>query len=132
MAAPLNILKMASGLREMAQMQEWVDRQGAPVLVGTRNVPRRQDELLPNGSIYWVFANRILCRQAIRDIRGTPNGCVFVLDRTLVPVAPTPRRAFQGWRYLPGADAPPDISTRETDDELPPEMAAGLADLGFF
>jgi len=38
-------------------------------------------------------------------------------------------QAFQGWRYLEPARAPPDLSSGDSAD-LPPEMAAELKRLG--
>jgi len=46
-------------------------------------------------------------------------------------VAATPKRAFQGWRYLQPNDAPPDLAqARPSDDALPAEMQAVLASIG--
>ena len=48
----------------------------------------------------------------------------------LVPVVPTQRGPFQGWRYLKADDAPADL-TRGDDGELPPdEMLKELRSLG--
>jgi hypothetical protein len=49
----------------------------------------------------------------------------------LITVRPTPRRAFQGWRYLEGADAPPDLRASGKDQvaSMPIEMQKRLADL---
>jgi hypothetical protein len=48
-----------------------------------------------------------------------------------VPVRPVPRRAFQGWRYLEAADAPPDLGKAGKElASLPPKMRRDLADLG--
>jgi hypothetical protein len=53
-----------------------------------------------------------------------------VLDPELVPVVPTRRAAFQGWRYLEPKDTPADIIANE-QGELPPEdMMAELKNLG--
>jgi hypothetical protein len=46
-----------------------------------------------------------------------------------VRVAPTPRRAFQGWRYLQPGDAPPDLSDGGADD-IPQELARQLREAG--
>jgi hypothetical protein len=45
-------------------------------------------------------------------------------------VLPVPRKAFQGWRYLPPGDAPPDIEAGADEAPLPPRMAAALAEIG--
>ncbi len=58
--------------------------------------------------------------------------CLILLDPEIIPVRPVPRRAFQGWRYMDPADAPPDLGTRSRGDlsELPPAMRRELAALG--
>ena len=133
---PLNILKMAPGLRELPQLEAWLAARfsGEFAYASTKHCPTRQDELLNGGSIYWVFANRILCRQRIFGFETAHDGrCLLKIGREPVPVVPTPRRAFQGWRYLNGADAPADLpKSREGDDALPRDMEAALAALGLF
>ena len=58
----------------------------------------------------------ILCRQRILAVdtvgEGVTARCEVTVDPEIVRVAPTPRRAFQGWRYLQPEDAPPDLSMR--------------------
>ena len=51
------------------------------------------------------------------------------LDPQIVRVAPTPRRAFQGWRYLQPKDAPEDLA-QDLVAEIPPELARQLRELG--
>lgn len=80
----------------------------------TRQRPKRHDELLEGGSIYWVIKGLIQVRQNLIGFDDTRNAhgvkcCVLLLDTTLVPVRPIPRRAFQGWRYLDAEDAPSDL-----------------------
>lgn len=103
----------------------------------TFQAPKRQAELLEGGSIYWVIRGIILVRQKLVGFEeGTKEDgsacCTLMLDRTLVPVWPTPRRAFQGWRYLDVADAPPDLKKGKKDQvgAMPAEMRKKLADLG--
>jgi hypothetical protein len=43
---------------------------------------------------------------------------------------PTPRRAFQGWRYLQVNDAPKDLSGVGSGEDLPPELRTKLVNLG--
>jgi hypothetical protein len=98
--------------------------------------PKRSDELLKGGSIYWVIKGIILCRQKVLrldEIFGVDGirRCAIVIEPQLIQVAATPKRAFQGWRYLPTADSPPDLSRpRASDDDLPPELQAELANIG--
>ena len=116
MTAPLHMMKLcvgASGPDELARWQR--DRfGGAPAQHVTRMWPKRQDELLAGGSIFWVFKGTMLARQRILDLQQRTGGdgitrCALLLDPKLVPVAAVPRRAFQGWRYLKPGDAPPDV-----------------------
>jgi hypothetical protein len=98
--------------------------------------PKRSKQLLEGGSIYWVIKGIILCRQKILrldEIFGADGirRCAVVIDSQLIQVASTPKRAFQGWRYLPTSDSPPDLTrTRPNDDDLPPELQAELANIG--
>ena len=55
--------------------------------------------------------------------------CQVTLDEAIVRVAPTPRRAFQGWRYLEHKDAPPDMD-EEAFGEIPAELARQLREVG--
>lgn len=82
----------------------------------TRQRPKREQDILGGGSIYWVIKGVIQVRQALLGFETTKSDkghamCVLLLDPKLVPVTPQPRRAFQGWRYLDVADAPGDIDS---------------------
>ena len=104
----------------------------------TRMWPKRKEMLLAGGSLYWVFKGLVLARQRIvrlEEVIGDDGirRCGIVLDPKIVRTESQPRRAFQGWRYLPPADAPRDLSTESThsdDTPLPNELAAALADIG--
>lgn len=102
----------------------------------TRRMPRRRDEVLAGGSIYWVIKGVIQARQRILDLRDVRGGdgaprCDLVLDPQLVPTRPLPRRAFQGWRYLEADDAPADLDVNADDlDAMPEKMRAELIELG--
>ena len=99
----------------------------------TRMVPKRADELIDGGSLYWVIRGEIACRQRIRDVRPFRDKdgigrCGLVLEPKVVLVEPRPFRAFQGWRYLAAKDAPRDLDKaapgRGSDAR---EAAAGAA-----
>ena len=102
----------------------------------TRNRPRRADEILDGGSIYWIIKGVMIARQKIIDLAevqradGRP-ACGLVLSSELVATTPTKMRIFQGWRYLEAKDAPPDIGADDAGD-MPAELAAELRDLGIF
>ncbi len=97
-------------------------------------MPRRADEIVGKGSIYWVIAGAVRCRQLIvglePDVDSEGRGyCDIVLDADIIRTAPHPRRPFQGWRYLEPKDAPADLAGEGED--LPPEgMAEELAKYG--
>ena len=102
----------------------------------TRNRPRRVEELLNGGSIYWIIKGVMTARQAIVDFveaeraDGSP-ACGIVLSPEIVTVVPTRMRIFQGWRYLEVTDAPSDIGT-DNDENMPNELFAELRELGIF
>ena len=110
--------------------------QGGRLVHVTRNRPRRAEELLDGGSIYWIIKGVVTARQAIIDLAeaqradGTP-ACGIVLSPKIIQVAPTKMRIFQGWRYLEVNEAPPDIGA-DDDGDMPAELAAELRDLGIF
>ena len=102
----------------------------------TRNRPRRAEELLDGGSIFWIIKGVMTARQAIIDFveaqraDGSP-ACGIVLSPKIVTVAPTRMRIFQGWRYLEVADAPDDLGM-DNDENMPSEFVAELRELGIF
>ncbi len=141
----VNLLKLAVGvdsLSHLARLQrgrlEQARTNGHPAELRhfTRNTPRRADEIVAGGSIYWVIAGRIRARQHIVRIERTVGTaarprCALVFDPEIVAVDPAPHRPFQGWRYLEARDAPPDLSgRRQLDLRMPPEMADELRSLG--
>jgi hypothetical protein len=98
--------------------------------------PKRADEILNGGSIYWVIKGVIQCRQPIvrlDEVIGEDGirRCAIVSKPGLIRVAATPRRAFQGWRYLAADEAPEDLTeSQQTETALPPELSKALADIG--
>ena len=78
----------------------------------------------------------ILCRQRIvrLDERVGADGirrCAIVSDPDLIRVEATPKRAFQGWRYLQPSDAPADLPDgAQAEEALPPELSKALAAIG--
>ena len=109
--------------------------QNPPLRHLTRNFPKRAEELLEGGSIYWVITGTILVRQRLAGVeRATESDgsacAALILDPMLVRIEPRPMRAFQGWRYLPAADAPADLTAGSASADMPEEMRRQLAALG--
>lgn len=138
---PVHLVKLSVGTETVADLAAWQATKRAQAPDGsprhvTRMWPKRAAEILNGGSIYWVIKGVILCRQKIirldeyigaDDIRR----CAIVCHPDLIRVAATPKRAFQGWRYLPPADAPADLTEgQQTEEALPPELSKALAAIG--
>ena len=138
MAGSLNIVKLCVGCDSPTELEAWQNQrwQGLAPQHVTRMWPKREAELLDGGSIYWVFKGVMMARQRLTGLeeRIGENGirrCALILDPPLIRVIATPRRPFQGWRYLPGSEAPPDLPAgREADDALPASIAQALAEMG--
>ncbi|MHC8509722.1 MAG: DUF1489 family protein [Rhodospirillales bacterium] len=137
----LHLKKLCVGVDSIAELQAWrkkhARRKGldAPNVHVTRHAPRRAGEILDGGSLYWVIAGRMACRQEILELRPVTRGgaasCAIVMAPKLIEVRARDHRPFQGWRYLEGADAPKDLKPGETREaDLPPEMARELRELG--
>jgi hypothetical protein len=131
----LHMIKLCVGAATVEDLLEWqrVREPGDRWVMRTRQTPKRAAELLEGGSLYRVFKGVILCRQPILAVETVGEGvtarCEVTVSPELIRVAPTPRRAFQGWRYLQHADAPPDLSL-EAFGEAPPELARQLRAIG--
>ncbi len=135
----LHLRKLCVGVESVEQLEQFQARRlkrGETLRHDTRMMPKRRDEILDGGSLYWVIKGLIQVRQPIIDI--TPEvdaeGRAFArlhLAPELVRVAPRGHRPFQGWRYLEAADAPADLDPGGAEGEgLPAEMQAELRSLG--
>ncbi len=143
---PLHLIKLSVGTDSIEDLEDWIKQKlGEQKKRGvkkpehfhtTRMVPKRVEELLDGGSIYWVIRGEILCREKIVDVRPFVDKdgigrCRLVLGPKCVPVRPRPYRAFQGWRYLDVRDAPPDLSSvARGASDMPEPMRRELRELG--
>ncbi|MBL6959180.1 MAG: DUF1489 domain-containing protein [Rhodospirillales bacterium] len=141
----VHLIKMAVGVEDVQHLADLQSRrleqskktEKKPELYHfTRHMPRRSEELLEGGSIYWVIKRLIRVRQRILGLKQTnrPDGrpaCAIILDSQLVRTEPRRFKAFQGWRYFQSADVPKD-SSKDMDavSEMPSELAEELKDLG--
>lgn len=140
----VHLIKLCVGLDTVQELAAWQDerlkrlsRMGKPAELchRTRQTPKRRDEVLDGGSLFWVIKGFVLVRQRVIDLRpdrkddGTAC-CGIVLDPKLATTRPHPRRAFQGWRYLDATDAPADTQgTPAADGEIPTGMREELREL---
>jgi hypothetical protein len=139
---PLHLLKLSVGSDSVRDLEDWIAqrqkeraRRKSPNAAKhtpehihiTRMVPKRADELLDGGSLYWVIRGEILCRQTLIGIRPFTDKegigrCRLVMDPKVVPV---------NRRYLAAKDAPADLdrSTRAVA-AMPEALRRELRDLG--
>jgi hypothetical protein len=140
---PIHIVKLCVGADSVEDLAEWQKRQVKVLkrrmpVCGTRMWPKRVDDVVKGGSLYWVIKGAILVRQRIVEVAEVADEhglrCGLWLDPELVRTAPQPRRAFQGWRYLEPGDAPVDLGSlrgpRSGGGELPDALRAELVALG--
>jgi hypothetical protein len=141
LATKLHLQKLSVGTENVADLAAWQASKRAQAPDGlprhvTRMWPKRAEELLSGGSIYWVVKGSLLCRQRIvrLDEYIAADGirrCAIVIDPELIRVVPSLKRPFQGWRYLKPEDAPRDLPVgRENEEALPPSLSAALAEIG--
>ena len=146
----IHIVKLCVGAESVEDMAEWhigqLERakkakagtvqplQKKHPVCGTRMWPKRVDEVLDGGSLYWVIKGVISVRQKILAIDHVSDDhglrCGLYLDAHIHRTSPQPRRAFQGWRYLEPADAPADLSAAQGGADLPEELRRKLVELG--
>jgi hypothetical protein len=142
---PLHLIKLCVGCESVRDLEAWIKRklkekrkrgQKPERIHTTRMVPKRADELIDGGSLYWVIRGEIMCRERILDVRPFVDKdgigrCGLVLDPKVVLVEPRPYRAFQGWRYLAAKDAPRDLEKAAPGAAAMPEkMRRELRELG--
>ncbi len=141
----LHLIKLAVGIEKVADLQ---NRQShslkthGKVFHTTRMMPKRMNELIDGGSLYWVIKRKITVRQLILDIEPFTDTmgikrCHIHLQPEMILTRPQARRPFQGWRYLPTGDAPLDLlrgvdfpTGSEIDSDMPENMRTELIELG--
>ncbi|MGZ5938607.1 MAG: DUF1489 family protein [Rhizomicrobium sp.] len=139
----LHLIKLSVGSESLADLSRWQNarlkekkKKRQPLLLQhvTRMTPKRADELLDGGSIYWVIKGQIVARQKLVELKpvkkeGKPH-CALVYEPKLILVARRRHRPFQGWRYLLPKNAPPDITDPKSAKNLPEDLKSELAELG--
>lgn len=141
----LHLIKLCVGAESLEDLRQWVaERSLTAIAAGlephsshvTRMVPKRADELLDGGSLYWIIKGQVAARQRLLDVKTFTGGdgisrCELILGPEVVEVAPAPRRPFQGWRYLDADAAPRDLGASGANlEDMPEDLKRELAELG--
>jgi hypothetical protein len=141
----LHLIKLCVGADSIQDLQEWVAEKSLNAIAAglephsvhtTRMVPKRVEELLDGGSLYWVIKGQVMARQKLLDIETFTGGdgiqrCHLVLGPEVIETASQPKRPFQGWRYLKDEEAPRDLGKLGEDvAALPESLRRELAELG--
>jgi|SRR5580698_1141047 hypothetical protein len=142
---PLHLIKLSVGCDSVRDLEDWIKEKLRQKRKNgekperthiTRMVPKRAEELVAGGSIYWVIRGEIMCRERILEVRpfvdkGGIGRCALVLDPKVILVQPRPYRAFQGWRYLADKDAPRDLDkVAKGAAAMPEKLRRELRELG--
>lgn len=134
----IHMVKLCVGAEDVDDLASWQARQLQRMpdpVHHTRMFPKRADEMLRGGSIYWVIKGAIRVRQRIIDLRLEKDEegrdmCAIVFDRQLVRTYAKAKRPFQGWRYLKPEDAPRDLKSGEAALDIPPDLDTALKNAG--
>lgn len=138
----LHIIKLVVGIDSLADFRQWQARNVTHYKgqnanrVQTRFSPKRAREILEKGgSIYRVISGHIRCRQKLLGFEvgeSSERGkyCMMMTETEIIPTFITPRRPFQGWRYLEHKDAPNDLPHSMSDDDGSGEFLAELKEIG--
>lgn len=139
----LHILKVAAGISSIEQLRDVVERYsyedeelGHIMHMSSRNTPKRADEILDGGSMFWIIKRAVVARTPIIAIRKIErddgkSACQMCIRPEIIPTVPQPKRGFQGWRYYKSDDAPDDLIIGESEAGTgSPELAQELQKLG--
>lgn len=139
------MIKLVVGIQDLDDFYYWqrdhvYDYDGVPAnIVRTRFKAKQADEIVKTGgSLYRVIKNRILCRQKIlgfemMESKDKGTQCLIMCDTEIIQTYATPKRPFQGWRYLKPDQTPKDRGVYLGDgqrEEIPPELEAELVESG--
>jgi hypothetical protein len=133
----LNLIKLVVGVETVQELETYgrqLVAQSGVWTVRTRSTPVRAAELIDGGSLYRVIKGVVVCRQRILAIEtvgaGRESRCAITVEPALIPVTPTPKRPFQGWRYLKAEEAPADLDAGSAAVDAPVSLVLKLRELG--
>ncbi|BCA60072.1 DUF1489 family protein [Sphingomonas sp. HMP6] len=131
---PLHLTKVAFGATSLDHLAERLRQRGeeGPVFLTTRYLPKRHEEIIGGGSLYWIIKHTLVARSPILQFGEAEGGRIAIhIDPALVLTEGRPKRAHQGWRYLEAADAPADLGVGMlAGDAMPAGLIGKLSALG--
>ena len=115
--SPVHLMKLAVGVPSLEAFEERIGTRrlaGVGMQVWTRSFPKRADDVIGTGSLYWVVAGLLSARQPVltieEDTYDDGSRCARIeVEPILIRVSPLRTKPFQGWRYLQPAAAPADL-----------------------
>lgn len=137
----IHLIKLCVGVGSVEELESWrAERRAAGFgrpdglnMHRTRSMPRRADEIVGQGSLFWVIDGAIRGRQKIVALEAATDNegrscCHILMAPGVIRTVPQPKRPFQGWRYLPIEDAPADLAGLDANGAE--SIVADLARLG--
>mgnify|MGYP001222267375 FL=1 len=127
----IHLKKLAVGIssiNSLIERQNMIFENYGELIHLTRNKPKREIELISGGSLFWIIKRQVYVRQKILKIKDISDhtgkkSTGIILENKLIKVRPTPMRPFQGWRYYPEEEIPPDIDEGNFSDEFNAELS---------
>ncbi len=135
----LHLIKLAVGVPSLDAFEARIAARreaGEVMAIRTRSLPKRADQVVASGSLFWVVAGLVAVRQRVlaieEDAYDDGSRCARIeLELAPVRVAAVRMRPFQGWRYLEAAKAPADLvqATAQGVEALPAQVYRELREL---
>ncbi len=142
----VNLVKIAVGVTTVEELSlrqtEFLKKnnnQNFPYFYhSTRMMPKKHDDIISNGSLYWVIKGAICARQKVLDIvkfedTDGKKRCKIFLAGEIVKTRPVKKRPFQGWRYLKKHITPEDLNEpikANFDSNIPIDIQKQLLEIG--
>ena len=145
---PLHLIKLCVGCESVQDLKDWIKERlakkkksgeaGRSASTRTRMVPKRADELVDGGSLFWVIKGELLCRERIlahpspSPTRTASAAAGIVLDGKVKLVQPRPLSSLPGLALFWRQRMRPKTSTarRRVRATCPNRCGANCANLG--
>jgi hypothetical protein len=144
----VNLVKIAVGVSSLEELslrqKEFfkgnLDNSSPYFYHTTRMMPKKHEDIIKTGSLYWVIKGVICARQKVINIlrfedTDGKKRCKIFLEEKITRTAPIRKKPFQGWRYLKRHKTPIDLDDpikTSFDSEIPIEVQKQLLELGVF